>query len=79
MKNETVWLTIEQLAKLFNRDRSVIARHINNVFKDGELNKNEVCAKFAHTTKHGAIKEKKQTRDLEHYNLDVIISVGYRV
>ncbi len=79
MKDETVWLTQEQMAKLFNRDRTVIARHINNVFKDDELDKNEVCAKFAHTTRHGAISDKTQTRELDYYNLDVIISVGYRV
>ena len=79
MKDETVWLNIEQMAKLFGRDRTVITRHINNIFKDQELNKKEVCAKFAHTTHHGAIQNKTQTRDLDFYNLDVIISVGYRV
>ena len=50
MKDETVWLSLEQMAKLFGRDRTVITRHINNIFKDDELDKNEVCAKFAHTT-----------------------------
>ena len=79
MKDETVWLNTEQMAKLFDRDRSVIARHINNVFKNNELDKNEVCANFAHTTQHGALKDKTQTRELEYFNLDVIISVGYRV
>lgn len=79
MKDETVWLSLEQMAKLFGRDRSVITRHINNIFNDDELEKKEVCAKFAHTTKHGAISNKTQTRELEYYNLDVIISVGYRV
>ncbi len=79
MKDETVWLSLEQMAKLFDRDRTVILRHINNVFNDGELDKNEVCAKFAHTTQHGAIKDKTQTRELDYYNLDMIISVGYRV
>ncbi len=79
MKDETVWLSLEQISKLFNRDRTVIARHINNIFKENELNKNKVCAKFAHTTQHGSMKEKTQTRDLDYYNLDVIISVGYRV
>ena len=79
MKDETVWLSLEQMAKLFDRDRTVITRHINNVFNEGELVKNEVCAKFAHTTKHGALKDKTQTRELEYYNLDMIISVGYRV
>ena len=79
MKDETVWLTLEQMAKLFDRDRTVITRHINNIFKDNELDKNEVCAKFAHTTKHGALSKKTQTRELDYYNLDMIISVGYRV
>ena len=79
MKDETVWLSLEQMAELFNRDRTVIVRHINNIFKDNELDRNEVCAKFAHTTKHGAILDKSQTRELIYYNLDMIISVGYRV
>ena len=79
MKDETVWLSLEQMAKLFDRDRTVITRHINNVFKDDELDKNEVCAKFAHTTQHGALSDKTQTRELDYYNLDMIISVGYRV
>lgn len=79
MKDETVWLSLEQMSKLFDRDRTVITRHINNIFKSQELNKEVVCAKFAHTTQHGAFKEKKQTRDLDYYNLDMIISVGYRV
>lgn len=79
MKDETVWLSLEQMAKLFDRDRTVITRHINNVFKDNELDKREVCAKFAHTTQHGAFSDKTQTRELDYYNLDMIISVGYRV
>ena len=79
MKDETVWLSLDQMAKLFDRDRTVITRHINNVFKDNELIRNEVCAKFAHTTKHGALSDKTQTRELDYYNLDMIISVGYRV
>lgn len=79
MKDETVWLSLEQISKLFDRDRTVITRHINNIFKEHELEKNEVCAKFAHTTEHGALSNKTQTRQLEYYNLDMIISVGYRV
>ena len=79
MQDETVWLSLEQMAQLFDRDRTVITRHINNVFKSHELNKDEVCAKFAHTTEHGAIQGKTQTRKLNYYNLDMIISVGYRV
>ena len=79
MKDETVWLSLDQMAKLFGRDRTVITRHINNIFNDKELEKKEVCAKFAHTTQHGALTNKFQTRKLEYYNLDMIISVGYRV
>ena len=79
MKDETVWLSLEQLEMLFNRDRTVIKRHINNIFKEQELNEKEVCAKFAHTTSHGALANKTQTRKIDYYNLDVIISVGYRV
>lgn len=79
LNNETVWLSKQQMAILFGRDRTVIARHINNIFKEGELNPEVVCANFAHTTKHGAIKGKEQTKVIDLYNLDVIISVGYRV
>lgn len=79
MKDETVWLSLEQLSTLFDRDRTVIKRHINNIFKEEELDANEVCAKFAHTTAHGALASKTQTREIDYYNLDVIISVGYRV
>ena len=79
MKDETVWLSLEQMTKLFGRDRTVITRHVNNIFKDEELDKSEVCAKFAHTTQHGALSDKTQTREIEYYNLDMIISVGYRV
>ena len=79
MKDETVWLSLDQMAKLFDRDRTVITRHVNNIFSVGELDKKEVCAKFAHTTRHGALSDKTQTRELDYYNLDMIISVGYRV
>ena len=79
IKDETVWLTQKQMAKLFGKDRTTILRHINNIFKDKELIKEEVCANFAHTTKHGRIENKIQTRNLDYYNLDMIISVGYRV
>ena len=63
LENETVWLTQAQMAALFQKDRTVITRHINNVFTEGELNKEEVCAKFAHTTRHGAIEGKLQIQD----------------
>jgi len=77
--DNTVWLSQKQMAELFQRDRTVITRHIANIFKENELDKNVVSAKFAHTTKHGAIKGKEQFAESEFYNLDVIISVGYRV
>ena len=75
----TVWLNQEQLGQLFDRDRTVVGRHIKNVFKEGELDESMVCANFAHTTEHGAIKGKTQSKTTKYYNLDVIISVGYRV
>ena len=78
-EKETVWLNQEQLAILFERDRTVIGRHIRNIFKEQELDEKVVCANFAHTTKHGAIEGKQQSKDVKYYNLDVIISVGYRV
>ena len=79
VKDETVWLTQVQMGMLFGRDRTVIGRHIRNIFIEDELQEDVVCAKFAHTTPHGAIKDKMQITDIQHYNLDVIISVGYRV
>ena len=79
LENETVWLTQAQMAELFQKDRTVITRHINNVFKEGELEREEVSAKIAHTTRHGAIEGKLQIQETILYNLDVIISVGYRV
>ena len=79
MENETVWLTQAQMAQLFQKDRTVIGRHIRNVFKEGELDEKVVCAKFAHTTRHGAVEDLMQIKEVVLYNLDVIISVGYRV
>jgi hypothetical protein len=79
IEDETVWLNKEQMSLLFGRDRTVIGRHINNVFKEGELEQKVVCAFFALTTPHGAIIGKTQTKNVEYYNLDVIISIGYRV
>jgi death-on-curing family protein len=76
---DTVWLSQEQISELFQRDRTVITKHINNVFKEGELDETVVCANFAHTTQHGAIQGKTQETKVKYYNLDVIISVGYRV
>jgi hypothetical protein len=70
---ETVWLSQTQMCELFGRERSVITKHINNVFKEGELERDSVCAKFAHTADDG------KTYNIQRFNLDVIISVGYRV
>ncbi len=78
MEQETVWLNRNQMAELFDRDVKTIGKHINNAQKE-ELDGQEVVAKFATTTQHGAIKGKTQTHMTEYYNLDVIISVGYRV
>ena len=79
LENETVWLSQEQMAQLFQKDRTVIGRHIRNAIKEGEIDPKVVCANFAHTTPHGAIEGKTQISELTLYNLDVIISVGYRV
>lgn len=79
LANDTVWLTIDQMAELFQRNKSTISRHIRNVFEEGELSKEVVVAKFATTTQHGAIEGKYQTHLVDYYNLDMIISIGYRV
>lgn len=79
LEEDSVWLNRQQLAVLFGRDIKTIGKHINNVFSEGELVKEVVVAKFATTTQHGAITGKTQTQQVEYYNLDVIISVGYRV
>lgn len=73
LQDETVWLSIDQMAELFQRDRSVIGKHIRNIFKEGELDKDSVWAKFAYTASDG------KDYNVDFYNLDVIISVGYRV
>ena len=77
--NDTVWLTADQMAELFQRNKSTISRHIKNIFEDGELQSDMVVAFFATTTQHGAIKGMQQTHQVAYYNLDMIISVGYRV
>lgn len=79
LEEETVWLTQEQMALLFGKARSTITEHIGNVFKEGELTEELVCRDFRHTTIHGAIEGKTQEKVVKCYNLDVIISVGYRV
>ena len=79
LEEETVWLTQAQMAVLFNKGRTTITEHISNVFKEGELIEEMVCRDFRHTTQHGAVKGKTQSKNVKYYNLDVIISVGYRV
>jgi prophage maintenance system killer protein len=76
LDRETVWLTQEQMSRLFGRERSVMAKHLRNVFREGELVSEATCAKFAQVQIEG---ERTVTREIDHYNLDVIISVGYRV
>ncbi|MBQ3008334.1 MAG: virulence RhuM family protein, partial [Oscillospiraceae bacterium] len=71
--SETVWLSLDQMAQLFDRDKSAVSRHISNIFKEKEIEKNSVVAKFATTAADG------KTYKVNYYNLDVIISVGYRV
>ena len=73
LENETVWLSLNQITELFERDKSVISRHINNIFKENELDRNSVVAKNATTAADGKIYQ------VDFYNLDVIISVGYRI
>jgi prophage maintenance system killer protein len=79
MAQETVWLNLNQLSLLFDRDKSVISRHIKSVFASNELSTEEVVAFFATTTRHGSMKGKKQQHEVTYYNLDMIISIGYRV
>jgi hypothetical protein len=76
---DTVWLSQEQMSELFGRNRVAITQHIGNIFREGELDQKVVCKDFLHTTQHGAIKGKRQTKSIKLYDLDVIISVGYRV
>jgi hypothetical protein len=79
LDGDTVWLTQAQMVELFQSSKANISEHIKHVFDEGELIRNMVVRKFRTTTKHGAIPGKTQSRQVEHYNLDVIISVGYRV
>ena len=72
-EDDTVWLSIDQMAELFQRDKSTISRHIKNIFEEGELQRISVVANFATTAADG------KTYNVDYYNLDVIISVGYRV
>jgi hypothetical protein len=79
LEEETVWLTQAQIALLFAKGRTTITEHIANVFGEGELIENVVCRNFRLITQHGAIEGKIQEKEVKHYNLDVMISVGYRV
>ena len=79
VKDETIWISQKGLSELFGIDRTGIGKHLKNIFSDGELDEKVVCANFAHTTEHGAIKGKTQVSNSKYYNLDAIISVGYRV
>ena len=76
--HDTVWLNRNQMSELFGRDVKTIGKHINNAVNE-ELSDQVVVAKFATTTQHGAVEGKTQTHMTEYYNLDVVISVGYRV
>lgn len=78
-EEDTVWLSQEQMAQLFGKARNTITEHIQNIFKEGELYEEMVCRNFRLTTQHGAIEGKTQEVSVKLYNLDVIISVGYRV
>lgn len=79
LEEETVWLTQAQLGHLFGKDKRTISEHIRNIFREGELDEKVVVRNFRLTTQHGAIAGKTQEHELKTYNLDVIISVGYRV
>ncbi|MDR3218966.1 MAG: virulence RhuM family protein [Dysgonamonadaceae bacterium] len=79
LEDETVWLTQAQMGQLFGKDKRTISEHISNIFKEGELNESVVVRKFRITTQHGAMADKTQEVSVNGYNLDVIISVGYRV
>src|SRR4051812_35858151 len=73
LEGESLWLTQEQMSELFDRERSVISKHLRNIFQEKELEENSVCANFARTSRDG------KTYQTQHYNLDAIISIGYRV
>ncbi len=79
VESDTVWLTQSQMAVLFDKDKSVIFRHVKNAIREGEIDPTVTIAKFAQVTPHGAIPGKTRTQMVEFHNLDVIISVGYRV
>ena len=78
-KDDTLWLTQKLIAELFNKGRSTITEHLNKIFEENELDEKVVCRDFRHTTQHGAIKDKTQTKTVKYYNLRAITAVGYRV
>ncbi len=79
LENETIWLTQKSIGELFGKSKSTISEHLKNIFKEGELDEELVVRKFRTTTQHGAISGKTQSKETNFYNLDAIISVGYRV
>ena len=79
VKDESIWLSQQGMAELLGVQKPAISKHLKNIFDTCELDKEVVCAKIAHTTEHGAIDGKTQTKEVQYYNLDAIISVGYRV
>lgn len=79
IEDENIWISQKGMAELFGVDRTGIGRHLKNIFSESELIETVVCANFAHTTEHGALKDKTQVSNTKYYNLDAIISVGYRV
>jgi len=79
LSNETLWLTQERMARLFGVQRPAITKHLKNIFDSGELQEQVVCSILEHTTEHGAVAGKTQTKRVKYYNLDAVISVGYRV
>jgi len=79
LEDETVWLTQAQICELFQKSKSTISEHIKNIFEEGELDESVAVRKFRTTSPHGAIAGKTQENEVNGYNLDVIISVGYRV
>ena len=79
LEEETVWLTQAHMAELFGKSKKTISEHIRNIFNEGELDEKAVVRNFRTTTRHGAIEGKTQSKDVQYYNLDIIISVGYRV
>lgn len=79
LANETIWLTQERMAELFGLQRPAITKHLKNIFESHELQEDKVCSVLEHATAHGAIAGKTQIQKVKYYNLDTVISVGYRV